>query len=88
LYRDCPVDLYSAVLGGKALVKTLKGAVKVDIPKETPNHKVLRLRGLGMPVFGDKNEHGDLFVSIDIQMPDHLTQQEIELFERLAALRK
>jgi curved DNA-binding protein len=88
LYRDFPVDLYSAVLGGKALVKTLKGAVKVDIPKETPNHKVLRLRGLGMPVFGGKNEYGDLFVSIDILMPDHLTPQESALFEKLAALRK
>jgi DnaJ-class molecular chaperone len=33
-------------------VKTLKGAVKVDIPKEMPNHKEIRLRGLGMPVFG------------------------------------
>jgi curved DNA-binding protein len=88
LYRDFSVDLYTAMLGGKALVKTLKGAVKVDIPKETPNHKVLRLRGLGMPVFGGNNEHGELFVSIDIQLPDHLTQQESALFEKLSALRK
>jgi curved DNA-binding protein len=88
LYRNVPVGLYTAVLGGKALVKTLKGAVKVDIPKETPNHKVLRLRGLGMPVFGKNNEQGSLFVSVDIQMVDHLTRQEIELFEKLSILRK
>lgn len=87
LHRDFPVELYTAILGGKALVKTLKGAVKVDIPKETQNHKVLRLRGLGMPVFGKKNVSGDLFVTVDIQLPDHLTPQEADLFGKLAALR-
>ncbi|MBN1127994.1 MAG: J domain-containing protein [Chitinispirillaceae bacterium] len=88
LYRDVSVGLYTAVLGGKVLVKTLKGAVKVDIPKETPNHKVLRLRGLGMPVFDKNKEYGNLFVSVDIQMVDHLTRQENEWFEKLSALRK
>jgi len=88
LHRDVQVELYTAILGGKALVKALKGVAKLDIPKETPNHKVLRLRGLGMPVFGKKNEYGDLFVTIDIRMPEHLTEQEIELFGKLSALRK
>jgi curved DNA-binding protein len=88
LYRDFPVELYTAMLGGKALVKTLKGAVKVDIPRETPNHKELRLRGLGMPVFGNKKMFGDLFVKIDIKLPDHLSQEETDLFRKLAALRK
>ena len=65
-----------------------KGAVKVDIPKETPNHKVLRLRGLGMPVFGEHDTFGDLFVTIDIKLPDHLSIEETDLFGKLAALRK
>jgi curved DNA-binding protein len=88
LHRDSPVELYTAILGGKTLVKTLKGAVKVDIPKETPNHKVLRLRGLGMPVFGGKNVFGDMFVTVDIQLPDHLTSEETNLFSKLASYRK
>jgi curved DNA-binding protein len=88
LHCDFHVELYTAILGGKALVKTLKGAVKVDIPKETPNNKVLRLHGLGMPVFNKKNVFGDLFVTIDIQLPVNLTLQETELFDKLAALRK
>ncbi len=88
LHRDMPVELYTAMLGGKVLVKTLKGAVKVNIPKETPNRKVLILRGLGMPVFNKKNTFGDMFVTIDIQLPDHLAPQETELFRKLAAVRK
>jgi curved DNA-binding protein len=88
LYCDRSVDLYTAVLGGKARIKTLKDTVNVDIPKETPNGKMLRLLGLGMPVYGTKNEFGNLYVTIVIQLPDHLGEQEIELFRKLMALRK
>ena len=88
LYREFPVDLYVALLGGVALVKTLKGAVKITIPPQTPNNKELRLRGLGMPLFGKKSEFGDLFVTVDIKLPEHLTEPETELFKKLAALRK
>lgn len=88
LHCDFPVELYTAVLGGKAQVKTLKGTVKVDIPQETPNGTALRLRGLGMPIYGKKNEFGNLLVKIVIQMPNHLSEQEIDLFRKLAALRK
>jgi curved DNA-binding protein len=87
LHCDLPVQLYTAVLGGVTLVKTLKGAVKVEISKGTQNRKELRLRGLGMPLFGKKNEYGNLFATIDIQMVKDLTEPEIELFKKLSALR-
>jgi curved DNA-binding protein len=88
LYCYKPVDLYTAVLGGKAQIKTLKNTINVDIPKETPNGKVLRLLGLGMPVYGTKNEFGNMYVTVVIQMPDHLSDQEINLFKKLAGLQK
>jgi len=87
LYCERPVDLYTAVLGGKVRIKTLKDTVNVDISKETPNGKMLRLLGLGMPVNGTKTEFGNLYVTIRIQLPDHLNEQEIELFKKLSALR-
>jgi curved DNA-binding protein len=87
LHRHSSVDLYTAVLGGKTEVKSLKGTVKVDIPKETLNGTELRLVGLGMPVYGKKNEFGNLFVKFDIRIPEHLSEQEIELFRKLATLR-
>jgi curved DNA-binding protein len=82
------VELYTAVLGGKTQIKTLKGKVTVDIPKGTPNGKELRLRGLGMPVYAKKSECGNLLVKIDIVLPEHLSEEEINLFGKLAALRK
>lgn len=87
LHRNFSVELYTAVLGGKAQVQTLKGTVKVDIAKETVNGTELRLLGLGMPVYGKKTEFGNLYVKVDIRIPDHLSEQETDLFRKLAALR-
>jgi curved DNA-binding protein len=88
LYCDLPVELYTAVFGGKTQIKTLKGKVTVNISKGTPNGKELRLRGLGMPVYAKKNEFGNLRVKVDILLPEHLSEEEMELFRKLAALRK
>jgi len=88
LHRDLPVDLYTAVLGGKAETTTFKGKITVNIPKGTPNGKELKLQGLGMPVYGKKGQFGDLLVKVDIVLPLHLGAEEIDLFGQLAALRK
>ena len=66
----------------------MENTVNVDIPKETPNGKVLRLLGLGMPVYGTKNEFGNMYVKVVIQLPDHLSKEKIDLFKKLAALQK
>jgi curved DNA-binding protein len=88
LYCNLPLKLYTAVIGGKVEIKTLKGKVTIDIPKGTPNGKELRLRGLGMPVYAKKNEFGNLYVKINILLPENLTDEELELFKKLAELRK
>jgi curved DNA-binding protein len=88
LHCDLPVDLYTALLGGKTQIKTLKGKVTADISKGSPNGKKLMLRGLGMPVYAKKNEFGNLLVKIEIMLPENLSEEEIELFRKLAALRK
>jgi len=82
------VELYTALLGGKTMIKTIKNTVNVDIPKETQNGKVLRLLGLGMPVYGAKNEFGNMYVTVIIHLPEHLSEQEIDLFKKLSLLRK
>lgn len=87
LYCEAPVELYTAILGGKALVRTMKGNIKVDIARETDNGKILRLKGMGMPKFGKENEFGDLYAKVKIILPKKLTEKEIELFEKLSQLK-
>ena len=87
LYRDLEVDLYTALLGGKTTVDTLKGNVNITIPKETESNKTMRLKGLGMPDY-DGGPNGDLYLNINIKVPKNLTSEEKNLIEKLKELRK
>jgi curved DNA-binding protein len=88
LRMNLPVGLYTAVLGGKVKVKTLRGNIRVDIPKGTSNGKVLRLTGLGMPEYNGKSKFGDLYLKISVRIPENLSPKELELFKELASLRE
>jgi|WetSurMetagenome_2_1015567.scaffolds.fasta_scaffold94848_2 curved DNA-binding protein len=89
LYYNLNVSLYTAVLGGKQLITTLDGKrINIEIPGETENGKVLRLKGLGMKSSDSTSLRGDLFVRINVEMPKNLNNEEIRLFTRLAEIRK
>ncbi|RMG92504.1 MAG: J domain-containing protein [Chloroflexi bacterium] len=83
-----PVDLYTALLGGQVEVKTIDKTVKLTIPPETANGKVFRLRGLGMPNLRNPDKRGDLYATVDVQLPTNLTKQEKELFQKLQNMRR
>lgn len=88
LLADLPVDLYTAVLGGEAVVPNLgKGKVKLKIPNETQPGRTFRLKGLGMPLVSDPDERGDLLIKAVVSIPQKLTPEEVALFEELADLR-
>ena len=88
LYVDVPVDMYTATLGGKVNVDTLKGAVKIPIPQGTDSGKVLRLKGLGMPQHNNPSQFGNLFARVVITTPKDLTEEETKLLKELQALRE
>jgi DnaJ-class molecular chaperone len=84
-----PVDLYTALLGGEADVPTLKGTMlKLKIPPETQSGRKFTLRGQGMPRMKAPGEHGDLLVTVSVRLPSGLSEEERELFQRLAGLRR
>ena len=82
LYMEAPVDLFTALLGGKQEINTLSGKVNITIPEGTQNGKQLRLKGKGMPVYG-KQAHGDLYVKLQVKLPEKLTDEQKELIKRL-----
>lgn len=61
-----PVSLDDAVLGAGVLVPTLSGKVSMNIPPYSSGGKSFRLRGKGLP---GKDGPGDLFVTVDVQLP-------------------
>jgi curved DNA-binding protein len=53
LHTTIRVPLTVAILGGEAEVKTLDGSLEIKIPPESPTGRVFRLRGQGLPRFGE-----------------------------------
>lgn len=87
LTQDVPVSIYTALLGGEQTVDTLSGPVKIKIKPETANGTRLRLRGKGFPVYKQEGQFGDLYLRLNLTLPQNLTDQEKALFQQLAALR-
>jgi DnaJ-class molecular chaperone len=90
LYTRVQVPVTTAVLGGEADVTTLTGkSLRLKIPTTTQNGQVFRLRGHGMPAPGrgkDKKEPGDLYATVDVQLPKTLTPEQRSHFEALQKL--
>lgn len=87
LHCDISVDLYTAILGGQTVIRTLKNPIKLTISKETENGKVLRLKGMGMPKYGNENEFGDLYAKVNVKLPKNLSPKETELFKELSNIK-
>jgi curved DNA-binding protein len=87
LTQDVPVSLYRALLGGEQTVETLSGAVKIKIKPESVNGTRLRLRGKGFPVYREAGQFGDLYLRLNVQLPQNLTAEEKTLIKQLAKLR-
>lgn len=82
LWRMETIDIPDAVLGGKIKVPTLDGKVSVTIPPGSQPDEVLRLKGKGLPVFGARM-HGDINIRLQVHVPEHLSERERELYQRL-----
>jgi curved DNA-binding protein len=85
LYYTLDVAPWEAVLGSKLIVPTLKGRASVRIPPGTNNGQQLRLRGHGLPT-GQTGQNGDLYVVINAQLPEHITEKERDLWEQLSRI--
>ncbi|MDW7739766.1 MAG: DnaJ C-terminal domain-containing protein [Bacillota bacterium] len=75
-----------AILGDKIPVRTLDGAVNMKIPAGSISGNKLRLRGKGFPGKGDAR--GDQYVTLVIDIPPDLSEEEKELYRQLHELRK
>jgi curved DNA-binding protein len=83
LHTDLPVTPWEAALGATVEVRTLTGTARVRVPAGSSSDRRLRLRGEGLP--DAQGRQGDLYAIVKIRVPRSLSEQERELFERLAA---
>jgi len=77
---DLPVSYPEAALGANVKVPTLNGPVTLKVPAGTPSGKTFRVKGKGAPKRGG---HGDLLVTVNVDVPKKLSKREKELLGEL-----
>jgi molecular chaperone DnaJ len=75
-----PVTFAEAVLGSTIKVPTLDRPVTLKVPAGTRSGRVLRVRGRGVP---GPHGTGDLLVTVEVAVPEHPTEEERDLIEKL-----
>ena len=75
----------TAALGGEIVVPTLTGQIKYNVPQGTQIGTTFRLRDQGIQRLQQQGK-GDLFVTVNVEVPKKVTQQQREILEQLAAL--
>ena len=83
LHVKVQVPVATAVLGGEAQVPTITGSVRLKVPETTQPGQVVRLKGHGMPLVGKADQRGDLYATIDVQLPRALTKEQRQHWETL-----
>lgn len=81
MIRNINIDVYTAILGGKVEIDTMKGNVNVPIKPQTQNNSMLRLKGLGMPHYG-KEGNGSLLLKVQLMLPNHFSEKELDLIKK------
>jgi curved DNA-binding protein len=84
LHTDVEADVYTAVLGGEVQVPTPSGPVVLTVPAGSQPGQQFRLKGRGMPQLRRPKTHGDLFAHLRVSLPKELSDEERQLFEKLA----
>lgn len=80
---DLNINIAQATLGAEVTVPTVDGDAYLKIPKGTQPGKIIRMRGKGVPHLRG-NGRGDQLVIINVEIPKSLTDDQRELFEKLA----
>lgn len=82
LYTTITVDAFDAMLGASKSLTTAYGKrIKLNIPAGTQPGKKLRLKGQGVET---NKGTGDLFVEVDVKMPQNLSTEQERILDEAA----
>lgn len=78
IYSTAPISFAQAALGGEVIIDTLDGKVSYEVKAGTQTDTRIRLRGKGIPSLRNKDQRGDHYVTLIVQVPTGLSAQAKE----------
>ncbi|MCF7886744.1 MAG: J domain-containing protein, partial [Candidatus Marinimicrobia bacterium] len=85
LFIELHITPSEAALGKEVKVPTLKGKVKLNIPPGVQSHKLLRLKGKGLPHLNGSGR-GDQYVRVVIDIPKNISEKQKKIYKELESM--
>lgn len=85
IYSTVPISFAQAALGGDITIQTVDGDVVQTIRPGTQTDTRIRLKGKGVPTIRNKNVRGDHYVTLVVQVPEKLTNEQKDLLKQFDA---
>ncbi len=82
IYSTVPVSFAIAALGGDIVIDTVDGKVIYSVKAGTQTDTRVRLKGKGVPSLANRTVRGDQYVTLVVQVPDHLTKEARDLLKQ------
>ncbi|GAB6160321.1 molecular chaperone DnaJ [Howardella ureilytica] len=78
LFTEVTISYPTAVLGGEVEVETIDGKILYDVKPGSVSGQRVRLKGKGMPNVRNNRSYGDLYITLIIDVPTKLTNEQKE----------
>jgi len=82
IYSTAPISFAQAAIGGDVRINTVDGDVIYTVKAGTQTDTKVRLRGKGVPTLRNKQVRGDHYVTLVVQVPTKLSNEEKELLQK------
>jgi molecular chaperone DnaJ len=82
IYSSEPISFTQAALGGKVNLNTIDGPYSYDIAPGTQTNTKVKLKGKGVPTLKNKTVRGDHFVTLVVQVPENLTEEQKKILNQ------
>eukprot|EP00560_Eucampia_antarctica_P004507 CAMPEP_0197831810 /NCGR_PEP_ID=MMETSP1437-20131217/12215_1 /TAXON_ID=49252 ORGANISM="Eucampia antarctica, Strain CCMP1452" /NCGR_SAMPLE_ID=MMETSP1437 /ASSEMBLY_ACC=CAM_ASM_001096 /LENGTH=386 /DNA_ID=CAMNT_0043434885 /DNA_START=325 /DNA_END=1485 /DNA_ORIENTATION=- len=86
IYSDESINFIDAILGAEIKTPVVDGEVTIKVPPGTQPGQVMRLKGNGAPRLGNPDVRGDHYVTVNVEIPKKLSNDEKELMQQLKSL--
>ena len=86
LHCSLKVSVVQASLGAQISIPGIfeDEQVQIEVPAGSQHGQKIRTKAAGMPVFRNADKRGDLIAHIELVVPTHLSDEQRELFKKLA----
>lgn len=85
IFSTVPVSFATAALGGEIRIKTVDGEVAYDVKPGTQTDTKVRLKGKGVPSLRNKSVRGDHYITLVVQVPERMNEEQKEALRRFDA---